>query len=227
MADERFEDERALAEALACAYDRMGPSEEAEARMWENIAQARGDAPAARRERRAWRIALPIAACLVLLAGAGVFATWQNAMNIELHSGSAASEAMVESASGGSNGAESAPHGAEGRPSGLPQTFPQIDYPSEGALHIAIEDGEPIEADPASVVGQVGEALAYNKDRTQSQPVAVFATDNAAHPYAVRYASDERYYRADPADGGDNNAVRQRSIAPSTPPDNPNLQPDR
>lgn len=201
MADERFEDERALAEALACAYDRMGPSEEAEARMWENIAQARGDAPAVRRERPAWRIVLPIAACLVLLAGAGVFATWQNAMNVELHSGGAASEAIVESASGGSNGAESAPHGTEERPSGLPQTFPQIDYLSEGALCVAIEDGEPIETDPASVVGQVGEALAYNKDRTQSQPVAVFATDNAAHPYAVRYAGDERYYRADPADG--------------------------
>ena len=71
MDDNRFHAEESLEKRLADAYESMGPDEEARRRMLaELLAASERRAPKRRTARRAL---VPLAACLALAAGIGVF----------------------------------------------------------------------------------------------------------------------------------------------------------
>lgn len=101
-----FEAEAAFDEAIAGAFARMGPSEEAEDRMLATLlatcnerSERAGelarvandntprkpvstiDSKGRRRKRRIWKVLLPAAACLVLLVGVGAFAYYGSLSN--------------------------------------------------------------------------------------------------------------------------------------------------
>ncbi|MFQ8868146.1 MAG: hypothetical protein ACLR67_07615, partial [Eggerthella lenta] len=71
MDDSRFHAEESLEKCLADAYESMSPDEEARRRMLaELLAASERRAPKRRSARRAL---VPLAACLALAAGIGVF----------------------------------------------------------------------------------------------------------------------------------------------------------
>ncbi|RDB63230.1 hypothetical protein C1878_05030 [Gordonibacter sp. 28C] len=120
----------ALDDAIASAFDRMGPSEEAEARMLAAVLSARGEhaLPTARetgglplkpivadcptQQRKTARTsrfvlqAVAAAACLVLVAGVGAFALYANGLNGRNTSGS--SQSAVQSIGDGASAGSSA-----------------------------------------------------------------------------------------------------------------------
>ncbi|MEG2024465.1 MAG: hypothetical protein RRZ85_02835, partial [Gordonibacter sp.] len=238
-------------EALAHAFDDMGPSDEAERRMLAALTAAEAERHrngptartatngkrheadaiarsaaarkiASRRRHQIWKFAVPIAACLVLLAGVGAWALGgggnSGAGNLAASSGGSASlesdgssldivvpapGSNAESAPGGESGnyQEDAPHDAadsSSEPAGIPSNADLVIELSTGQrLRYALdENGALRHADPALV----GEALESTfvvdglGGTSPSTPCTVHAYPDAAYPYAVRTEGSAAYY---------------------------------
>lgn len=205
------------------AFERMGPTPEAEDRMLAAILAANAtaanresartrhgatdasmrasDAPAPDRtpiakKRSRLLIALPIAACLVIVVGIGVLAvgarttvgSFDNAADTasELRSASSAPEASESDAieRSGSEAAE---------PPALP--FPIVELEDGTVLRIA-ESGSGAPAPDEALVGEnLGEATAHAADGA-SAACTVYRYADEQYPYAIRYADDPELHLA-------------------------------
>ncbi|MBX9033829.1 hypothetical protein HCH03_07725 [Gordonibacter massiliensis] len=233
----------ALDDAVASAFDRMGPSEEAEARMLAAVLAARGERalPTARetgglplkpivaacptQQRKTARTsrfvlqAVAAAACLVLVVGVGAFGLYASSLSGRNASSSleGAVQSVGDSASAGSSAEPSkdAPTSDE-----TPQTdqsvgsassssggsadadarYPLVRLASGQTLRIALDDaGRPLAADPSLVGAEFERAPAFGGAVGDATSCTVFASEDVAHPFAVRYDGDDRYYWADEA----------------------------
>lgn len=190
------------------AFERMGPDPDAESRMLAAIleanaaAQTEHTAPA--HKRAVWKIVLPIAACLALLAGIGVFA----AASLSISSMNASLSASSE---GAKLSADLSAESAAEKPPGLPsdesaadadpaRTTPFIVLSEGSELRIATDDvSAPLIAEPALVGEGIGEAEAHDESGAASRSCFVYDYADDQHPYAVRYQGDSVLYLATPA----------------------------
>lgn len=235
----------ALDDAVASAFDRMGPSEEAEARMLAAVLAARGECalPTARetgglplkpivtacptQQRKTARTsrfilqAVAAAACLVLVVGVGAFGLYASSLSGRNASSSleGAVQSVGDSASAGSSAepSKNAPTSDE-----TPQTdqsvgsdnassssggsadadarYPLVRLASGQTLRIVLDDaGRPLVADPSLVGAEFERAPAFGGAVGDATSCTVFASEDVAHPFAVRYDGDDRYYWADEA----------------------------
>lgn len=186
MTDDRLDD------TLFDAFDRMGPSNEAETRILDAVLAecVRTATPSQKQKPATWKKALPFAACLALAVGLGTFALWQTNLNANL-SGAASSVASSAPQSGAAT--------SSAAPSSSDQDvrYPFITLSSGEQLRVVLADDGPSLADPSTIGEELEEALATNDVEPDPQPCTVFATTNAEHPYAVRYAGDNAFYLAD------------------------------
>lgn len=203
------------------AFERMGPTPEAEDRMLANILatkstvgqhaaapkKARHAAAPKRNNLRA--LALPIAACLVVLAGIGMlvvgqayFATLGNQLG---DSGSSMQEKAVESYSASPEDASSSRDEASPSialaPNGPAERFPAIEL-EDGTVLLIAKDGSslPLIADEKLVGGEAQEATARSEDGATTEPCTVYAYANDKTPFAVRYPDDPTCYLAVPVE---------------------------
>lgn len=180
------------ADALRDAFKRMTPSPEAEARMLANLREAATAASSTRRRanRHVARIALPVAACLVLLTGVGALVLG-NGVNEQYLQMGATSAQVPESA---------APEAFSAR-TGAVKDDTDIRYPlvrlSSGELiRITPDEGDPLAADPAVIRNELESAQAFNETEDQTAPCTIFSTTDATYPYAVRFDDDSTYLAA-------------------------------
>ena len=154
-----------LGRRLHGAYERMAPSPEAEERMLANLLAhanahahagghqaARGQA-AARPTRRLRKAVLPLAACLVLLAGVGVFAAGgaQSPLDaLRASSGNShySSPAPDAGASGAVPESGTIPESADGG-TDSDARYPFVRLSSGELIRIALGEDGPLVADPA------------------------------------------------------------------------------
>ena len=225
------------------AFETMGPSEEAQGRMLANIlgaadrmreaavqeapvqeaAMQEAPSPIAfqpQKRHHPWRIALPIAACLVLAVGIGVMVYASGS----LQSGSPSSSASMAQGSGpgSSGGSGSNGLGAQGsdsqKESSAPEGAPQgsvsdqapttsfeyyiIEIPGLGTTSVINPDdpGQSL-ADAGRVGDEMCRAIAYNSDESRSVECTVFeyaSTDLSC--LAIQFPDDPNYYLVlDPA----------------------------
>lgn len=221
---ERDDCDGSLDKAVAEAYDRMGPSPEAEDRMLAALQQCRSSASGSggarspsfgragnRTRGRAWRAAAPIAACLVLLAGAGALGTGALPMNAASSSSQTegldaatmpnGSDRATEERPGAGNGADAAgDEGAKSTDAGASDgdaRCPFIDLADGASLRIAIgEDAAPLAADPALVGAEIERTRAYDGERRHSAPCTVSAYEGE-RPYAVSFDDGATWLLAD------------------------------
>ena len=66
-------------------------------------------------------------------------------------------------------------------------------------LRVALGDDGPLPASPETIREELERAVATGPDETTSSPCTVFATNDTAHPYAIRYDETGVTYLADPA----------------------------
>lgn len=179
-----------LESQLADAYDRMGPSADAERRMLSALMAAQQGAP--KRRVKALRLVVPLAACLVLLAGVGVLA-----LNGAL---SASLDETLDAASGTvadpSSASELSAIG-DALESDFDLRFPFVTLSSGERLRVALGDEAPLTADPAHVGDELERTVATGPDEASSAPCTVFATSDPDHPFAIRYDDDTTFYLAD------------------------------
>lgn len=179
-----------LESQLADAYDRMGPSAEAERRMLSALVAAQQHAP--KRRVKALHLVVPLAACLVLLAGVGVLAL-NGALSASLDetlgaaSGTAADPSSVSELSAIGDALES----------DFDLRFPFVTLSSGERLRVALGDEAPLTADPAHVGDELERTVATGPDEASSAPCTVFATSDPDHPFAIRYDDDTTFYLAD------------------------------
>ena len=178
MDDNRFHAEESLEKRLADAYESMGPDEEARRRMLaELLAASERRAPKRRTARRAL---VPLAACLALAAGIGVFTYASSLPQPPSSSGMAALTSIndeLKSAAPAASDESQSESGAA--PSDGDARYPFVTLSSGELLRVALGDDGP--------------------DETSSSPCTVFATSDPAHPYAIRYDENGVTYLADPA----------------------------
>ncbi len=206
----------------------MAPSPEVEERMLANLlAHACGHAPAgvrratrgrtaARPARRLRKAVLPLAACLVLLAGVGVFAAGgaQNPLDaLRASSGNVRNSSYAPDAGGSGAVPESgtipesdvaAPEsGGDGTDDDADSDarYPFVRLSSGELIRIALGEDGPLVADPAFLGNELETARAFNRAEAQTAPCTVFATTDESHPFAVRF-DDGQAFLADPVDEG-------------------------
>ena len=205
-----------LGRRLHGAYDRMAPSPEVEERMLANLlAHACGHAPAgvrratrgrtaARPARRLRKAVLPLAACLVLLAGAGVFAAGgaQNPLDaLRTSSGNVRNSSYAPDAGGSGAVPESGTIPESDVAADSDARYPFVRLSSGELIRIALGEDGPLVADPAFLGNELETARAFNRAEAQTAPCTVFATTDESHPFAVRF-DDGQAFLADPVDEG-------------------------
>lgn len=180
------------ADALRDVFERMTPSPEAEERMLSNLREAAAAAPSTRRgaNRRVAHIALPIAACLVLLAGVGALVL-----------GNGTSEQYLQMGATSAQAPESAALAASSTRAGTAAGDTDIRYPlvrlSSGELiRVALGEDGPLAADPAIIGDELESAQAFNEVESQTVTCMVFSTTDATYPYAVRFDDGSTYLAA-------------------------------
>lgn len=194
------------------AFERMGPTPEAEDRMLANILATKstvGQHAAAPKRNNLRALALPIAACLVALAGIGMlvvgqayFTTLGNQLG---DSGSSMQEKAVESYSASPEDASSSRDEASPSialaPNGPAERFPAIEL-EDGTVLLIAKDGSslPLIADEKLVGGEAQEATARSEDGAATEPCTVYAYANDKTPFAVRYPDDPACYLAVPVE---------------------------
>ena len=193
MDDNRFHAEESLEKRLA--YESMGPDEEARRRMLaELLAASERRAPKRRTARRAL---VPLAACLALAAGIGVFTYASSLPQPPSSSGMAALTSIndeLKSAAPAASDESQSESGAA--PSDGDARYPFVTLSSGELLRVA---HGPLPASPETVGEELERAVATGPDETSSSPCTVFATSDPAHPYAIRYDENGVTYLADPA----------------------------
>lgn len=198
MDDNRFHAEESLEKRLADAYESMGPDEEARRRMLaELLAASERRAPKRRTARRAL---VPLAACLALAAGIGVFTYASSLPQPPSSSGMAALTSIndeLKSAAPAASDESQSESGAA--PSDGDARYPFVTLSSGELLRVALGDDSPLPASPETVGEELERAVATGPDETSSSPCTVFATSDPAHPYAIRYDENGVTYLADPA----------------------------
>ena len=198
MDDNRFHAEESLEKRLADANESMGPDEEARRRMLaELLAASERRAPKRRTARRAL---VPLAACLALAAGIGVFTYASSLPQPPSSSGMAALTSIndeLKSAAPAASDESQSESGAA--PSDGDARYPFVTLSSGELLRVALGDDGPLPASPETVGEELERAVATGPDETSSSPCTVFATSDPAHPYAIRYDENGVTYLADPA----------------------------
>ena len=198
MDDSRFDAEQSLEKRLADAYESMGPDEEARRRMLADLlAASERRAPKRRTARRAL---VPLAACLALAAGIGVFTYASSLTQPPSSSGMAALTSIndeLKSAAPAASDESQSESGAA--PSDGDARYPFVTLSSGELLRVALGDDGPLPASPETVGEELERAVATGPDETSSSPCTVFATSDPAHPYAIRYDENGVTYLADPA----------------------------
>ena len=198
MDDNRFHAEESLEKRLADAYESMGPDEEARRRMLaELLAASERRAPKRRTARRAL---VPLAACLALAAGIGVFTYASSLPQPPSSSGMAALTSIndeLKSAAPAASDESQSESGAA--PSDGDARYPFVTLSSGELLRVALGDDGPLPASPETVGEELERAVATGPDETSSSPCTVFAPSAPAHPYAIRYDENGVTYLADPA----------------------------
>ncbi len=196
MDDNRFHAEESLEKRLADAYESMGPDEEARRRMLaELLAASERRAPKRRTARRAL---VPLAACLALAAGIGVFTYASSLPQPPSSSGMAALTSIndeLKSAAPAASDESQSESGAA--PSDGDARYPFVTLSSGERLRVALGDDGPLPASPETIREELERAVATGPDETTSSPCTVFATNDAAHPYAIRYDETGSTYLAD------------------------------
>lgn len=196
MDDNRFHAEESLEKRLADAYESMGPDEEARRRMLaELLAASERRAPKRRTARRAL---VPLAACLALAAGIGVFTYASSLPQPPSSSGMAALTSIndeLKSAAPAASDESQSESGAA--PSDGDARYPFVTLSSGERLRVALGDDGPLPASPETIREELERAVATGPDETTSSPCTVFATNDAAHPYAIRYDETGVTYLAD------------------------------
>ena len=196
MDDNRFHAEESLEKRLADAYESMGPDEEARRRMLaELLAASERRAPKRRTARRAL---VPLAACLALAAGIGVFTYASSLPQPPSSSGMAALTSIndeLKSAAPAASDESQSESGAA--PSDGDARHPFVTLSSGERLRVALGDVGPLPASPETIREELERAVATGPDETTSSPCTVFATNDAAHPYAIRYDETGVTYLAD------------------------------
>ena len=217
-----------LGRRLHGAYDRMAPSPEVEERMLANLlAHACGHAPAgvrratrgrtaARPARRLRKAVLPLAACLVLLAGVGVIAaggaqnpldalraSCGNFRNSSYAPDAGGSGAVPESGTIPESDVAAPESGGDGTDDDADSDarYPFVRLSSGELIRIALGEDGPLVADPAFLGNELETARAFNRAEAQTAPCTVFATTDESHPFAVRF-DDGQAFLADPVDEG-------------------------
>ena len=196
MDDSRFDAEQSLEKRLADAYESMGPDEEARRRMLADLlAASERRAPKRRTARRAL---VPLAACLALAAGIGVF-TYASSLTQPPSSSGMATMASINDQLGSAAPAASGESRSESgaAPSDGDARYPFVTLSSGELLRVALGDDGPLSASPETVGEELERAVAIGPDETASTPCTVFATSDPAHPYAIRYDENGVTYLAD------------------------------
>ena len=196
MDDNRFETSGTLEKCLAHAYESMGPDEEARRRMLaELLAASERRAPKRRSARRAL---IPLAACLVLAAGIGAL-IYASSLTQPPSSGGAATTASInaELKPAAPSSADEAQSESGAAPSDGDARHPFVTLSSGERLRVALGDDGPLPASPETIREELERAVATGPDETTSSPCTVFATNDAAHPYAIRYDETGVTYLAD------------------------------
>ena len=196
MDDSRFETSGTLEKRLAHAYESMGLDEEARRRMLaELLAASERRAPKRRTARRAL---VPLAACLALAAGIGVFTYASSLPQPPSSSGMAALTSINdELKSAAPSSADEAQSESGAAPSDGDARHPFVTLSSGERLRVALGDDGPLPASPETIREELERAVATGPDETTSSPCTVFATNDAAHPYAIRYDETGVTYLAD------------------------------
>lgn len=190
------------------AFGRMDPSREAEERMLAAVIAAHNPR-VVKRGRQPWKIALPIAACLVLFAGIGALAfnvitsSYQQMSNTL---GNASSAESAGSADPGDTDASGEGQSDDTTDSDLSEPaatddtdvrYSIIELASGEQLRIVLTDtGDPVLGDTDLVGEEIGQAVAFDETHTESVACEVFVYGDGVHPYAVRYEGDEKIYLA-------------------------------
>ena len=200
MDDNRFHAEESLEKRLADAYESMGPDEEARRRMLaELLAASERRAPKRRTARRAL---VPLAACLALAAGIGVFTYASSLPQPPSSSGMAALTSIndeLKSAAPAASDESQSESGAA--PSDGDARYPFVRLSSGELIRIALGEDGPLVADPAFLGNELETARAFNRAEAQTAPCTVFATTDESHPFAGRF-DDGQAFLADPVDEG-------------------------
>ena len=196
MDDSRFETSGTLEKRLAHAYESMGLDEEARRRMLaELLAASERRAPHPRAARRA---RIPPAASRVRAAGIGAL-TYASSLTQPPSSGGAATIASIndELKSAAPSSADEAQSESGAAPSDGDARHPFVTLSSGERLRVALGDDGPLPASPETIREELERAVATGPDETTSSPCTVFATNDAAHPYAIRYDETGVTYLAD------------------------------
>ena len=198
MDDNRFHAEESLEKRLADAYESMGPDEEARRRMLaELLAASERRAPKRRTARRAL---VPLAACLALAAGIGVFTYASSLPQPPSSSGMAALTSIYDELKSAAPAASDESQSESGAaPSDGDARYPFVTLSSGERLRVALGDDGPLPASPEIVGEELERTVATGPGVTASSPCTVFATSDPAHPYAIRYDENGVTYLADPA----------------------------
>lgn len=161
-----------------------------------------------RKKRSPLAVALPIAACLIIVAiGVGVSTmAYITSLNSNL-GGSADMAALSKSESQESPpdaAIEAIPYSESpteepNSPSILAALFPTIELADDSTLRVVFDDGsKPLVAD-IDLVGSERESATAHSDNAADEstvPCTVFEYADELHPYAIRYEGDPAYYLA-------------------------------
>ena len=197
MDDNRFHAEESLEKRLADAYESMVRRRGRRRMLAELLAASERRAPKRRTARRAL---VPLAACLALAAGIGVFTYASSLPQPPSSSGMAALTSIndeLKSAAPAASDESQSESGAA--PSDGDARYPFVTLSSGELLRVALGDDGPLPASPETVGEELERAVATGPDETSSSPCTVFATSDPAHPYAIRYDENGVTYLADPA----------------------------
>ena len=165
MDDNRFHAEESLEKRLADAYESMGPDEEARRRMLaELLAASERRAPKRRTARRAL---VPLAACLALAAGIGVFTYASSLPQPPSSSGMAALTSIndeLKSAAPAASDESQSESGAA--PSDGDARYPFVTLSSGELLRVALGDDGPLPASPETVGEELERTVATGPGAT-------------------------------------------------------------
>lgn len=159
-----------------------------------------------RKKRSPLAVALPIAACLIIVAIGVGMAAFNTSMNKNL-GGSADMAALSKSESQESPpdaAIEAIPYSESpteepNSPSMLAALFPTIELADDSTLRVAFDDrSKPLVAD-IDLVGSERESATAHSDNAADEstvPCTVFEYADELHPYAIHYEGDPTYYLA-------------------------------
>ncbi|WP_139653340.1 hypothetical protein [Raoultibacter phocaeensis] len=197
------------------AFERMGPTPEAEDRMLAAILaenDALGDSDDSMntngttlKKSPAKRLVFPLAACLVLLVGIGAFAgaSYFASLNSQLGGASphAASTATLSEEAEGEKSAASPSDATPATPSPA-ASMPRIELEDGTLLRIAsvgeteAGESEVLTADSNLVGDEIGQATARSESGAEVMDCTVYAYPDERNPYAIRYTAGTDLYLA-------------------------------